>query len=130
LTRDNLNSLDFRFLIIEKAPPPSAQICPRWGAKLYNGRFSHEKRPFYCVYSAFILVIKSTVVDIQTSSNAKTYAHGGLYIVSRFRGMSTATFFLHLKECVFRFNYRDQNLYKIDAQNCTRKSAVLVMTVK
>jgi transposase len=33
--------------------------------------------------------------------------------LTRFRGMNPATFFLHLKECEFRFNYRDQNLYKM-----------------
>ncbi len=33
--------------------------------------------------------------------------------LTRFRGMSPATFFLHLKECEFRFNHRDQNLYKM-----------------
>ena len=33
--------------------------------------------------------------------------------LSRFRGMSKATFYLHLKECEFRFNYRGQDLYKI-----------------
>ncbi len=31
----------------------------------------------------------------------------------RFRGMSKSTFYLHLKECEFRFNYRGQDLYKI-----------------
>jgi len=30
----------------------------------------------------------------------------------RFRGMSPATFNLHLKECEFRFNHWDQDLYK------------------
>ncbi len=33
--------------------------------------------------------------------------------LSRFRGMSKSTFYLHLKECEFRFNYRDQDLYKL-----------------
>ena len=33
--------------------------------------------------------------------------------LSRFRGMSKSTFYLHLKECEFRFNYRGQDLYKI-----------------
>ena len=33
--------------------------------------------------------------------------------LTRFRGMSPATCFLHLKECEFRFNFRDQNLYKM-----------------
>ena len=31
----------------------------------------------------------------------------------KFRGLSKNTFYLHLKECEFRFNYRNQNLYKI-----------------
>ena len=29
----------------------------------------------------------------------------------KFHGFSQKTFYLHLKECEFRFNYRDQNLY-------------------
>ena len=33
--------------------------------------------------------------------------------LSRFRGMSKSTFYLHLKECEFRFNYRDQDLYQL-----------------
>ena len=33
--------------------------------------------------------------------------------LTRFRGMSKVTFYLHLKECEFRFNNRDQNLYRI-----------------
>lgn len=31
----------------------------------------------------------------------------------KFRGLSKNTFYLHLKECEFRFNYRDHDLYKI-----------------
>ncbi|MFN2393966.1 MAG: IS1595 family transposase [Pyrinomonadaceae bacterium] len=31
----------------------------------------------------------------------------------KFRGLSKNTFYLHLKECEFRFNYRHQDLYKI-----------------
>jgi len=27
--------------------------------------------------------------------------------------VSKATFFLHLKECEFRFNYRNQNMYRV-----------------
>ena len=33
--------------------------------------------------------------------------------LTRFRGMNKVTFFLHLKECEFRFNHREQNLYKM-----------------
>ena len=31
--------------------------------------------------------------------------------LAKFRGMSRQTFYLHLKECEFRYNYRSQNLY-------------------
>ncbi len=31
----------------------------------------------------------------------------------KFRGMDKSKFELHLKECEFRFNHREQNLYKI-----------------
>ena len=32
--------------------------------------------------------------------------------LSKFKGMSKSTFYLHLKECEFRFNYRNENSYK------------------
>jgi transposase-like protein len=32
--------------------------------------------------------------------------------LARFRGMHKQTFYLHLKECEFRYNYRDENVYK------------------
>ena len=31
----------------------------------------------------------------------------------KFRGMSRSTFYLHLKECEFRFNHRDEDLYSL-----------------
>jgi transposase len=31
--------------------------------------------------------------------------------LAKFRGMGKNTFYLHLKECEFRYNYRNQNLY-------------------
>ena len=48
--------------------------------------------------------------------------------LAKFRGLNRKSFYLHLKECEFRFNYRDQNLYlKILALNlsCTQFSYVL-----
>ena len=33
--------------------------------------------------------------------------------LTKFHGISGSTFNLHLKECEFRFNYRNQNIYKI-----------------
>ena len=31
----------------------------------------------------------------------------------KFRGMNKKTFYLHLKECEFRFNHRKENLYQL-----------------
>jgi transposase len=31
----------------------------------------------------------------------------------KFKGMSRSTFYLHLKECEWRFNHRDQDLYQL-----------------
>lgn len=39
-----------------------------------------------------------------------SYAKMRLY---KFRGMSKNTFYLHLKECEFRFNYRGEDIYKL-----------------
>ena len=33
--------------------------------------------------------------------------------LNRFRGLSRETFYLHLKECEFRFNYRGKDLYRL-----------------
>jgi len=33
--------------------------------------------------------------------------------LSKFRGISKNTFYLHLKECEFRFNHRNDNIYKL-----------------
>ena len=33
--------------------------------------------------------------------------------LSKFRGMNKKTFYLHLKECEFRFNYRSTNIYNM-----------------
>ena len=33
--------------------------------------------------------------------------------LSKFRGVSKQTFYLHLKECEFRFNHRRDDLYKM-----------------
>jgi transposase len=33
--------------------------------------------------------------------------------LSKFRGINRNTFYLHLKECEFRYNYRKENIYKL-----------------
>jgi transposase len=41
--------------------------------------------------------------------------------LNRFRGMNQHTFYLHLKECEFRFNYRKQDLYHLILKLCRNK---------
>lgn len=38
--------------------------------------------------------------------------------LNRFRGMSKHTFYLHLKECEFRFNHRKQDMYPLILRLC------------
>jgi len=40
--------------------------------------------------------------------------------LSKFRGMHKSTFYLHLKETEFRFNYRKENLYKMLLEICRK----------
>ena len=39
----------------------------------------------------------------------------------KFHGISKQTFYLHLKECEFRFNYRNKNLYQMLLKMCREK---------
>ena len=41
--------------------------------------------------------------------------------LNRFRGMNKHTFYLHLKECEFRFNHRKQDLYHLILKLCRNK---------
>ena len=42
----------------------------------------------------------------------------------KFKGMSPSTFYLHLKECEFRFNHRDEDLYQL-LLNINRSAIVI-----
>ena len=48
----------------------------------------------------------------------------GLFKVrlAKFRGMNKDTFYLHLKECEFRYNYKDKNLYLFLLKNIRKKT--------
>jgi transposase len=37
--------------------------------------------------------------------------------LAKFKGMNRKTFYLHLKECEFRFNFRNENIYKMLLKN-------------
>jgi len=40
--------------------------------------------------------------------------------LAKFRGMSKRTFYLHLKECEFRFNHRHEEMYEILLDSCEK----------
>jgi len=40
--------------------------------------------------------------------------------LAKFRGMSKHTFYLHLKECEFRFNHRHEKMYEILLDSCRK----------
>ena len=42
--------------------------------------------------------------------------------LDKFHGVPKSTFYLHLKECEFRFNYRDQDIYKVMLNMITKNS--------
>jgi len=41
--------------------------------------------------------------------------------LQKFHGVPRLTFYLHLKECEFRFNYRNKNIYVIVLKICRKK---------
>lgn len=41
--------------------------------------------------------------------------------LAKSRGMSRQTFYLHLKECEFRFNYRREEVCEILLESCRKK---------
>lgn len=41
--------------------------------------------------------------------------------LSKFKGIHKSTFYLHLKECEFRYNYRNENIYRIFLNLCKNK---------
>jgi len=42
--------------------------------------------------------------------------------ILKFHGIPASTFYFHLKECEFRFNYRDKNIYAIVLKICKNNS--------
>ncbi len=42
--------------------------------------------------------------------------------ILKFHGIPASTFYLHLKECEFRFNYRDKNIYAVVLKICKNNS--------
>lgn len=55
--------------------------------------------------------------EFSTSLNRAKSIEGFLNIaknrLAKFRGLNKSTFYLHLKECEFRYNYRNENLYML-----------------
>lgn len=56
-----------------------------------------------------------------------SYAKMRLY---KFRGISKRTFYLHLKDCEFRFNHRGEDLYKPSVEDLQERASKVVLTLK
>jgi len=47
----------------------------------------------------------------------------------KFHGVPRSTFYFHLKECEFRFNYRSENIYRVLLELLIKKPAQLVSSL-
>ena len=60
-------------------------------------------------------------MDTITLMGLKTFGDIAKTRLARFRGISENTFYLHLKEYEFRFNYSHENIYKFLFKNFRNK---------
>ena len=81
------------------------------GFKTYDGLVDMGYKKHYRVHhgkNEFAKKEKKIKNHINGIENFWGIAKVRLY---KFRGMDKKTFYLHLKECEFRFNHRQENLY-------------------
>lgn len=84
------------------------------GFKTYDGLVNMGYKKHYRVYHGKNEFAKKEKRRIRNHINGIENFWGLAKVrLSKFRGMNKDTFYLHLKECEFRFNYRKNNLYKL-----------------
>ena len=83
------------------------------GFKTYDGLVSMGYKKHYRVHHGKNEFAKTEKKKIKNHINGIENFWGLAKVrLSKFRGMNKQTFYLHLKECEFRFNYRKNNLYR------------------
>ena len=94
------------FLAFLRNPEPS--LFPD-GFIPYDGLVDYSRKKLYRVRRR-----RTQLTDARNRIDAVENFWGYVKMrLSRFRGVSKQTFYLHLKECEFRFNHRRDDLYKM-----------------
>ncbi len=102
-------------IILEQADDDSTVFSDSW--KAYNGLADYGYKKHYRVKHGENEFAKKEG-DIRNHINGIENFWGLCKVrLVRFRGIHKHTFLLHLKECEFRYNNRDENLYKILLKN-------------
>ena len=84
------------------------------GFKTYDGLVNMGYKKHYRVYHGKNEFAKTEKKKIKNHINGIENFWGLAKVrLSKFRGMNKQTFYLHLKECEFRFNHRKENLYQL-----------------
>ena len=84
------------------------------GFKTYDGLVNMGYKKHYRVHHGKNEFAKKEKKKIRNHINGIENFWGLAKVrLSKFRGMNKDTFYLHLKECEFRFNHRKENLYKL-----------------
>jgi len=84
------------------------------GFKTYDGLVNMGYKKHYRVHHGKNEFAKKEKKRIRNHINGIENFWGLAKVrLSKFRGMNKDTFYLHLKECEFRFNHRKENLYKL-----------------
>ena len=84
------------------------------GFKTYDGLVNMGYKKHYRVHHGKNEFVKKEKRRIRNHINGIENFWGLAKVrLSKFRGMDKKTFYLHLKECEFRFNYRKDDLYRV-----------------
>ena len=97
--------------LINQRIPKSSTVYTD-GFKTYDSLVNMGYKKHYRVYHGKNEFAKKEKKKIKNHINGIENFWGLAKVrLSKFRGMNKGTFYLHLKECEFRFNYRQENVY-------------------
>jgi transposase-like protein len=102
-------------IIRGRVDPESIIHSDRWRG--YNGLVDLGYKKHYRVHHGINQFANSTS-HINGIESFWAFAKTRL---NKFHGVANSTFYLHLKECEFRFNNRNRDLYKIILKMCRQK---------
>ena len=99
---------------------------PRLLQRIIKGRVSFDSTVYTDGFRSYDSIVHLGYQKHYRIYHQDNYVQGDIHIngiegfwgfakvrLVKFRGLSKNTFYLHLKECEFRFNYRDHDLYEM-----------------